>query len=111
MKGPESRLVKRIREQIQEKYPEAYVRKIHGNAFQNIGISDLLGSIDGLFIALEVKVPGRESTATPAQLLEISKVKKSGGAAGVVVSFAQADKIISDALSARDRRYARSSGR
>jgi len=84
MQGPETRLRKRIVKVLLREYPQAYVRKVHGNAYQNIGIADLLCCFEGHFIALEVKRP--KKLATPAQLLEGRKVEKAGGTFAIVTS-------------------------
>lgn len=93
MRGPETRLRKRIVKALEEKYPDAYIRKIHGNAFQNIGVPDLLCCFDGTLVGMEIKNPGK--VATPAQLLEISKIKKAKGIAGVVTTIEEALKLAS----------------
>lgn len=82
MRGPETRLRKKIVKALEEAYPEALFRKIHGGPMQNVGIPDLLCCVEGRFVGLEVKRPGKK--ATPAQNLEIWKIIKAGGIAGVV---------------------------
>ena len=96
MTGPETRLRKKIVKKLLEIYPRAYLRKIHGNAFQNVGIADLLCCIEGEFFALEVKMKGRH--ATPAQLLEGQKVKRAGGHFAVVFSVNDAVKFVEENL-------------
>jgi hypothetical protein len=86
MRGPETRLRKKIVAALLEKYPTAYVRKIHGNAFQNVGIPDLLCCIEGHFFGLEVKRPGRERRTTPAQVIELKKIREAGGFSSVVTT-------------------------
>lgn len=88
MQGPETRLRKRIVKALVEKYPKAYIRKIHGNAFQNIGVPDLLCCFNGIFIGMEIKIPGE--VATRVQEFELLAIVKSGGEAGVVTSIEEA---------------------
>jgi hypothetical protein len=90
MKGPETRLRKKIVTAVQERYPGIYLRKIHGNQYQNIGVPDILGCLKSRFFGMEIKVPGKERKTTPAQLLEISKIRRAGGVAGVVTSIEEA---------------------
>ena len=92
MKGPETRLRKRIVAALEQKYPGSWIRKIHGNQFQNIGMPDLVCCFNGRFIALEIKCPGKKGT--PAQLLEIQKIRKAGGCAGVITSIEEAMELI-----------------
>lgn len=92
--GPETRLRKKIVKALQEKYPEAWIKKIHGNKFQNIGMPDLVCCFEGKFVAIEIKNPGKERTTTPAQLLEIMKIRKSKGVAGVVTTIEEALELL-----------------
>lgn len=96
MQGPETRLRKKIVAGLKADWPKAYIRKIHGNAFQNIGIADLLCSFSGIFIALEIKTPGKR--ATPAQLLEGQKVVESGGYFSVVDSLDKSRSFVRECL-------------
>lgn len=94
MIGPETRLRKKIVIAIVKKYPKIYIRKIHGNQFQNIGIPDLLGCLHRIFFGIEIKVPGKK--ATPAQRLEISKIRDAGGVSGVATSIEEALEILEE---------------
>ncbi len=88
MRGPETRLRKKIVKKLEDLWPLAYIRKIHGNAFQNIGLPDLLCCIDGSFIGLEIKCPGKK--ATPAQILEGERITRASGHFAVVTSTDEA---------------------
>ena len=88
MQGPETRLRKKIVEALQKRYPKGYFRKVHGNQFQNIGVPDLLCCVNGRFLGLEIKLPGKKPT--PAQILELQKIAKAGGVSAVVTSVAEA---------------------
>ena len=55
----------------------AWVLKVHGNAFQHVGVPDLIVSLEGRFYAFEVKQPGK--ALTPAQDLVIRGINQSGG--------------------------------
>lgn len=57
---------------------------------QGRGISDLIGvTPQGRFIAVEVKAPGKEKTATPEQLDFLEQVRSRGGFALVASSVEQ----------------------
>jgi hypothetical protein len=96
MRGPETRLYKKIKKAIEVEYPGSWVRKIHGNQFQNRGIPDLLCCIKtrphSFFAGMEVKVPGKH--ATPIQEHELSQIRLAGGAQGEVHSVKEALSLI-----------------
>ena len=88
MKGPETRLRLKIKKRLEELWPNMWLRKIHGNKFQHIGIPDYLGCIEGFFFGMEVKIPGGK--ATPAQLFEGRKIRLAKGRFAVVTSVDEA---------------------
>ncbi len=53
--------------------------KIHGGPYQRIGVSDLIGCLKGRFIAIEVKMPGKEDTLSTAQEKFIESINKNDG--------------------------------
>jgi hypothetical protein len=56
--GPESKLIKKMREEAQKIYGTRLVTvKYHGSQYGEAGVSDLLCVLDGVFIAVEVKAP------------------------------------------------------
>jgi hypothetical protein len=74
MPKEESTIVKKIMESLRRTYPEAYLRKIHGNQFQHAGIPDIVGAIEGVFVGIEVKTEsGRLSKIQELEGLEIIK--------------------------------------
>lgn len=69
--GPETRLVKKMREAGKKKYGKRLVTiKYHGDEYGEAGVADLLNTIDGLFVAVEVKSP--ESSEHKRATLEAS---------------------------------------
>lgn len=63
---------------------------------QGRGISDLIGvTPQGRFIAVEVKAPGKEKTATLEQLDFISNIIERGGVGVVASSIAQVEWALS----------------
>lgn len=70
--------------------------KQHGGQFSEVGVSDLLCVLDGVFIAAEVKAPESyggsvekavETGATLKQELFLRRVIKAGGIGGVVADI------------------------
>ena len=84
----ESNLQRRIQKALRDAFPGCYVRKIHVSEFQTGGIADLLCCIYGLFVAIEVKVPGEERSQL--QTYEHDQVIKAGGISIVAHSPEQA---------------------
>lgn len=104
-KQPEARLIDYVRQGILRRYPTAWVHKEHGSPFGTIGTPDLLVSVHGCFVALEVKVRrGNENYArayarvTPAQRAALDRIKRSGAVAGMVTSPEEALELIGAAL-------------
>lgn len=62
---------------------------------QGRGISDLIGiTPDGRFLAIEVKAPGKEKTATPEQLDFIENILQRGGIGIVASSVDQVERAL-----------------
>jgi len=72
--------------------PGIWIEKIHGGPYQSAGIPDLLGSYEGSFFGVEVKVPGQNTTAL--QALTIRRIIAAGGRAGVATNVDEALAII-----------------
>lgn len=62
-----------------------YVFKVVGSPMQQRGTPDLLVCHQGLFVAIECKIPGENPSKL--QEVEIRKVRQAGGAAGVLTSM------------------------
>ncbi|MFA5543407.1 MAG: VRR-NUC domain-containing protein [Bacilli bacterium] len=86
----ESRIVKNIIKHIKKNFPGSFFIKTHGGPFQVKGLPDIMGCYKGVFIGLEVKVPGRENTVTDFQIYRINQINTAGGFATVVTSVGQA---------------------
>lgn len=59
------------------------------------GISDIIGVMEGRFLAVEVKKPGQK--AKPHQEAFLERVRASGGIAGVVTSVKELQELIDGA--------------
>lgn len=89
--GPETRLVKKMRAALSDRYPGCWHVKQHGGQYSQVGVPDILVCIEGHFLALEVKAPrDGESDATilsrvtPLQSETLAKLRKAGAIAEVV---------------------------
>jgi VRR-NUC domain len=92
MTQPESNLVRKIRAYLEGR--NAWVFKVHGgdNPFQEVGVPDLVCCWRGLFIGLEVKLPGEK--ASPKQRHVMKAIREAGGMAEVVTSVADVVKVL-----------------
>lgn len=63
----------------------SYAVKIHGGPMQGGGVPDIQACISGRFVGIEVKIPGREATAS--QQYHIEDILRAGGIAFVAHSL------------------------
>lgn len=60
---PETKLQRQIVEELKLNYGQnIWILKTHGSGYQKRGVPDLLICLYGRFIAIEVKMPGKEPT-------------------------------------------------
>lgn len=78
---PESRLQSKIQKELGKAFPGSFFYKTHGNPYQRAGIPDIIGCVNGCFIGVEVKLPGKENTLTELQKDSIKRINKAGGLA------------------------------
>lgn len=69
-----------------------YFFKVAQGAYSTKGVSDLVGVVNGMFVALEVKTP--KGRVTPLQQNFIDRVKSEGGHAYVIRSLEDAEDVI-----------------
>lgn len=97
-KQPESRLQKATQDHLR-KTVGGWWFKVWGGPFTPAGIPDLLGCVDGMFFALEVKLPKKSSKPSAIQLEVIRDiVTKGGGVATIVRSKEEAEAVVLEAL-------------
>lgn len=77
----EKQFEKKVREWLKS-LPKQWHFKVFGNAFQESGIPDLLGCINGRLIALEIK--SSRGKPSELQLYKIGLINKAGGYATVL---------------------------
>jgi hypothetical protein len=88
----EAALTNKIRLAIKER--GAFVWKSRGDPRQTKGIPDLTMCYAGYFIAMEIKLPGKEKTLTRNQAETLKRIRAAGGIAEMVTSKAQAMQIL-----------------
>lgn len=96
MTQPEARLQRRIQDAI--KLEGYFVFKVHGSEYMMAGLPDLIVCAHGLFIGLEVKMPGEKPSNT--QVHVHGKIRAAGGVARVVYTPQEALDIIDETLTA-----------
>lgn len=106
--GPETRLVKKMRDAGQAKYGEHLVTiKYHGSNYSEAGVSDLLCCVFGVFVAAEVKAPESYGGSVAKAVAEgpslkqrafLARVQAAGGVAGVVASVEQWLDLLDEAV-------------
>ena len=88
MAQPESRLSRQIMGALRlEGY---FCFKVHGNEHMMAGLPDIIVCARGLFIGLEVKMPGKEYNTSARQEFVHTQIRNAGGQAIVVSSVDQA---------------------
>lgn len=85
-------IVERIRTKVLAPLPRSFFFKVHGGPFQQVGIPDLIGCLEGRFVAIEVKQPGKEPTKIQATILK--KLAAAGAVVGVATSVEEARAIV-----------------
>jgi hypothetical protein len=103
----ETRLTDRMRKAGKAEYGDRLVLvKYHGDQYAKAGVSDLLGCLDGVFIAVEVKSPESYGDSaeralrdgpTVLQRVFIEHVLDAGGCAGFAATVEQYQDILDHA--------------
>lgn len=90
----ESRLVKKIKDYLNS-LDNSFFYKTHGNRFQQAGISDLIGCLNGTFVAIEVKTESNKSGVTRLQASFLNTIEKCKGVSFVASSLEDVKERIS----------------
>src|ERR1044071_6193135 len=96
----EAALVKAIREKMQAR--GGFVHKTHGDPRTRKGVPDLEGCYRGYYLGIEVKLPGKEGNLTELQAATLRNIKKAGGIARMVTTWAEVEAILIAIDRARD---------
>jgi len=89
----ESQLVSAIKKALAKEFGGRWI-KIHGGPYQEKGVSDILGCLQGIFIAIEVKMPGKEKNVTDLQQKFLDQIKENGGVCFVSTDVEETINII-----------------
>lgn len=93
---PESKLSRRIMDALRAE--GHFVFKVHGSEYIMAGLPDLIVCAKGLYIGLEVKMPGKKNTTKPIQLLRQEQIQSAGGVSEIVSSATEALRIVNVAI-------------
>ena len=88
MTQPESRLSKRIMDALRKE--GAFVFKVHGSEHMMAGLPDIIGCYRGYFLALETKMPGKQSNTSARQDYVHQRIRDAQGLVAVVTSIPEA---------------------
>lgn len=99
----EAQLQKKIQGALTRAFPGSFWWKTHGNGYQRAGLPDICGVVEGLFIGLEVKMPGRLNTLTPLQSKTLKEISQARGLAEVVTDSEEAVGLVREWLTRQGR--------
>lgn len=85
----ETKLARKIKDSVITKYG-GKLRNMHGGIYQEVGIPDLVGVIQGKHIEMEIKTPGNRLGATATQVKQIQDINSNGGYATIITSVEEA---------------------
>lgn len=97
-KQGESRVQQRIRKQLKKEVGGWWV-KIWGGPFQQSGIPDLIGCVEGMFFAFEVKRPEGKTSAIQISTME-DIIELGGGVTFVVTNAHEAIAAVMERMEA-----------
>lgn len=70
--------------------------KIAAGPRQGTGLPDIIGCYMGVFLGLEVKLPGKEKTMTVLQKARLDAIVAAGGLGEMVTSWEDVEQILND---------------
>jgi len=76
MRGPEARLTKKVLNRLRSEVG-GWWEKIHGGQFKK-DLPDIIGCVNGLFVAIELKAPYRKLRGTPLQEYTLHQITMKG---------------------------------
>ena len=91
----ETKLAAKIKKSIVAKYG-GFWANIHGGIYQTVGLPDMIGCIEGRFVAMEFKTPQNQNGATEAQKKQIQAIIDAGGSARVITSVEEAFQFLDE---------------
>lgn len=107
---PETLLVKKIKKKILQHYPNAWILKVAGGAYQTVGVPDLIVVINGQAFGFEVKKQRHNETREQAikrttilQWHQINEMRKAGAVAEVILHEDEVVPLILTAITGKKR--------
>lgn len=95
----ERMLTKRITDTLKKEFgTDAWVFKVVGDPRQRAGVPDILVCARGYFVALEVKMPGKEHNTSKLQDHVIQLIDQACGVVRVISSPQEAVDIVYEAV-------------
>lgn len=85
----ESQIVKGIKAMLEKEYGGVWY-KIHGGPYQEAGIPDIVGVVNGHFFTLEVKRPEKRHDVSKQQRYQLNRLADAGAYTAVVTSVEEA---------------------
>lgn len=87
--------VKEAVKKLLRKYHVWYYMPVQ-NGMGVVGIPDIIACLDGHFLAIETKAPGKRKNVTPNQERRLKEIAWAGGTAMVVDDPEQVEKMLRD---------------
>lgn len=100
MATPESKVKAKVKEWLRAKGVFFFMPANNGMGVS--GIPDFICCLDGYFLGIETKAPGRKSATTPIQKLRHEEIRAAGGLAIVVDDVTQLDDAWEQVYGKRD---------
>lgn len=89
----ETRLRGNIVKAAKKEFPDIHIEHPHGSMYSS-GMLDLVGCLESVYFALEVKMPTNKKGATDLQQATIDSIENAGGVAAVVRSVDEALEVL-----------------
>lgn len=89
----ETRLRGKIVKAAKAEFPEIHIEHPHGSMYSS-GMLDLVGCLESVYFALEVKMPTNRKGATDLQQATIDSIIRAGGVAAIVRSTDEALEVL-----------------
>ena len=91
----ESKLATKIKKAIIARYGGKWHNE-HGSLYTEVGMPDLIGCVQGKYVAMEFKTPQNVNGATEAQKKQIQLINENGGFARVITSVEEAFQFLDE---------------
>lgn len=86
---PEGKVKQAVKKWLDKRGAYWYMVVPHG--YSRVGVPDFIACLQGQFVGIETKAPGKLKNTTPSQDRELSKIASAGGVSLVVDDVSQLD--------------------